>query len=200
MHPEAAAEMAAALITKARRAGVIVVAIDGAGGAGKSTLAEGIRTKLARASQNPSADVATIRVDDFYRPLHDDERAVRDAEYGYRRYFDWESIRDTIVALRAGRGARYQPYDWVSGERRGWSEIAPKPIVLTEGVYSSRPELRDLIDLAIFVETPRATRLARMKARAQNDTRWIERWMAAEDWYLEHINPAGAANLVVAGY
>jgi len=183
---------ACALITKARRAGAIAVAIDGAGGAGKSTLAAGIRTKLGPAS--------VIRVDDFYRPLHNDERAARDAEYGYRHYFDWEALRDqALIPLRAGRRIRYQPYDWTSGDLRGWVEVEPNAIILVEGVYSSRPELRDLIELAIFVDTPRTTRLARMKARAQNDASWIERWMAAEDWYLEHIRPADAADLVVAG-
>ena len=184
---------ACALITKARRAGVIAVAIDGAGGAGKSTLAAGIGKKLG--------PVSVIRVDDFYRPLHGDQRAAHDAEYGYRHYFDWQAIRDqALIPLRAGRRARYQPYDWTSGDRRGWVEVEPKAIVILEGVYSSRPELRDLIELAIFVDTPRATRLARMQARAQNDTSWIERWMAAEDWYLENIRPAKSADLIVKGF
>jgi uridine kinase len=197
MRPQDAAEMAAALIMKARRAGVIIVAIDGAGGAGKSTLAEGIRKKLDEVSQK----ISIVRVDDFYRPLHDDERAARDPGYGYRNYFDWQAIRDdALTPLRAGVGARYQPYDWMSGERRGWVEILPTPTVVLEGVYSSRPELRDLVDLAVFVDTPRATRLARMKARAQNNPTWIDRWMAAEDWYLENIRPADTADLVVAGF
>src|SRR5580658_535547 len=193
MRPEQAVQAAVALIRKAPSAGVIVVAIDGAGGAGKSTLAAGIRDALV--------DVSIVRADDFYRPLHDDRQALADAEYGYRNYFDWERIRaEALVPLRAGRDASFQPYDWSSGELRGTIEVKRNPIIVLEGVYAMRPELRDLIDVAVFVETPRAARLARMQARAQNETNWIGRWMAAEDWYLEHIRPMEKADLVVEGF
>jgi uridine kinase len=192
-HPEAAAVTASALLMKARDGGVIAAAIDGAGGAGKSTLAASLRKKIGA--------VSIIRADDFYRPLHGDERAARDPEYAYRNYLECERLRAQALApLRAGSRARYQARDWTSGELRGWVEVEPNPIVLIEGVYSSRPELRDLLELAIFVATPRADRLARMTSRTPDDTKWIERWMAAEDWYLEHFRPADTADLVVNGF
>jgi uridine kinase len=177
----------------ARRA-VVVAAIDGAGGAGKSTLAAAIRSALAIA-------VAIVPVDDFYRPLTDDQRMALDPRHGYESYFDWQRMRDqAVVPLRAGKPARYQRYDWSSDRLAEWIEIAPAPVVIVEGVYSSRPELRALIDLAIFVDTPREERERRMRSRGQNAGGWIERWMAAEDWYLEHIDPARHAGLVLTGF
>ncbi|HEY6418068.1 MAG TPA: hypothetical protein VIX59_03610 [Candidatus Binataceae bacterium] len=193
MPPDDLIKVATALVRKARRSNVVVAAIDGAGGAGKSTLAAGIRHQLGEL-------VSIVRGDDFYRPLHSDERAQLDAEYGYRNFFDWQRMRDeALVPLRAGTDTKYQPYDWLSGQLRGWIEVKRKPIIVVEGVYSTRPELRDLIDVAVFVDTPRETRLARMQARAQNETNWIERWMAAEDWYLEHVRPMETADFVVNG-
>jgi len=176
---------------------VIAVAIDGAGGAGKSTLADAICAALRGAVQA----IAIVRVDDFYRPLHEDVRVALDAEHGYRNYFDWIRLRDrALIPLRAGKIASYRRYDWSTGELGDRVTVKPAPVVLIEGVYSSRPELRPLLDLAIFVDAPRDLRMRRMSARGQNASEWIARWMAAEDWYLEHVRPADHADLVVRGF
>lgn len=193
MSVEQTTAAACTLIRKAAKARIVVVAIDGAGGAGKSTLAGAIRDALGT--------VSIVRVDDFYRPLHDDERAALDPEHGYRNYFDWERMRtQAIRPLRAGASAKYQPYDWLNGELRGWVEVESNAVIVVDGVYSMRPELSDLVDLALFVNTPRELRLDRMTARGQNATNWISGWMAAEDWYLERTRPVERADLVVAGF
>ncbi len=181
----------------------MMVGIDGAGGSGKTTLADGIRARLG-------ADrVAIVHADDFYRPLRDGSRhavgrrgadAVHGPQHDYERYFDWRRLRaSALVGLRAGRPARFRRYDWSTDTLAEWVEVAPRDIVVVEGVYSTRPELRQLLDIAIFVDTPRDERIARMLARGQNAQEWIERWMAAEDWYLENIAPLRSADLVVAG-
>jgi uridine kinase len=193
MNPEEAVRKACALIDGARSArGGVIVAIDGAGGAGKSTLANGIRAALGHGS--------IVQVDDFYRPLSDDQRAALDPRGGYERYFDWRRMRDcALVPLRAGTIARYRRYDWTTNRLAEWIEVAPCTIVMVDGVYSMRPEFRELIDVAIFVDTPRAERRDRMTARGHNPHDWIERWMAAEDWYLENVKPARHADLIVEG-
>ena len=144
--------------------------------------------------------MAVVRVDDFYRPLHDDVRASLDAEHGYLNYFDWERLRSSALEpLRADERARYQAYDWSTGRVGQWVEVAPATVVIVDGVYSLRPELQGLLDLRIFVDTPRNLRLERMLARGQYETDWIGRWMAAEDWYFERVRPAASADLIVNG-
>jgi len=176
---------------------VMSVGIDGGGGAGKSTLAHGIRAHLG------DDRVAIVCADDFYLPLDDSPQQNSDPRQDYENYFDWRRLRAAaLIALRAGLSARFQRHDWSTNKPAGWVDVPPRRIVVIEGVYSTRPELRDLLDLAIFVDTPREKRLARMLARGQNAQalhQWIDRWMAAEDWYMRHIAPQHSADLVVAG-
>jgi uridine kinase len=171
-----------------------IVGIDGAGGAGKSTLARGIGDAFAGRAM-------IIACDDFYRPLSGKQYSSLSPEEAYENYFDWRRLRDeTLMPLRGGKRARYQRYDWSSDRLAEWIEIEPRDIVLVEGVFSTRPELRPLLDVAIFIETPYAERLRRMLARPQSSTSWVERWMAAEDWYLEHIAPHDHPDLIVEGF
>jgi uridine kinase len=191
MNPADAARAACAILNERRRDGVIIVGIDGAGGAGKSTLAGGISAAL-------DGRVSIVRCDDFYRPL---TGARYSPEEAYENYFDWRRLRDeALIPLRAGVRARYQRHDWSTDRLAESIEVEPREIVIVDGVFSLRPELRALIDVAIFVDTPRDERMRRMLARPQNNTSWIDRWMAAEDWYLEHVAPHRHADLVIEGF
>jgi uridine kinase len=172
----------------------LIVGIDGAGGAGKSTLARGID------DANPGR-VSIVRCDDFYHPLTGAQYSWMTAEEAYENYFDWRRLRDeALIPLRRGERAPYRRYDWSTDSLADWIQVEPREIVLVEGVFSMRPELRPLIDVAIFIETPREERQRRMLARPQDSTAWIDRWTAAEDWYLEHIAPNRNADLVVEGF
>ncbi len=172
----------------------MIVGIDGCGGAGKSTLARGINEALG-------GRAAIISCDDFYRPLIGAQYSRLTPEEAYDNYFDWRRLRDEVLTpLRDGNRARYQRYDWSSDSLAEWIEIEPRELVIVEGVFSTRPELRPLIDVAIFIETPRDERIRRMLARPQPSSAWMDRWMAAEDWYLEQIAPQHRSDIVIEGY
>jgi uridine kinase len=194
MTPQQAVRAACAIIDMRRANGSLVAGIDGAGGAGKSTLARGISDALA-------GRVSTIRCDDFYRPLTGAQYSHLTPQEAYENYFDWRRLRDeALMPLRAGEPARYQRYDWSTDGLAEWIEIEPREIVLVEGVFSLRPELRPRLEVAIFIETPRDERMRRMSARPQGGTSWMDSWMAAEDWYLVHLAPHRTADLVVEGF
>ncbi|MFJ9343053.1 hypothetical protein ACIRP0_27730 [Streptomyces sp. NPDC101733] len=170
-----------------------IVAIDGAGGSGKTTLAAALAGYLDGA--------VIVHVDDFYRPMPDRERKRLDAEQGYRRYFDWERLRDQVlIPLRDDRAARYQIYDWTTGQLGAWREVVPGTVVIVEGVYSARPELVPYFHFTAYVDTPRDTCLRRVRARGENSEEWIGRWRAAEDHYLHTTWPQTRVELVVRGY
>ena len=73
----------------------------------------------------------------------------------------------------------------------------PAEIVLVEGVYSSRPELRPMLDAVIFAEAPRAERLIRVQARGPDPGNWLTPRMTAEDWYLNQIRPQDTVHLIL---
>jgi len=192
MTPDEMVRAACSLIEGRKREGKrLFVAIDGGAGAGKSMLARGIHDHLK--------SVSILRTDDFFRPLNDYSNARLSAEKLYELYFPWERMRDeALMPLHRGETAKYQRYDWSTDSLLDWVTIEPNEIVLIEGVYSSRPELRPMLDAIIFVEAPRAERLRRVLARDPNSLGdWLTPWMSAEDWYLEHIRTRATADLIL---
>ncbi len=170
--------------------GTTVVAIDGPSGVGKSTLADALRE-----ARN---DVSLVRGDDFYRPMDRGARAKLGPAEGYEQYFDWRRLRsDVLVPLSQGMVGRYRRYDWSNDRLEEWHQVDPGEFVIVEGVYSTRPELRSFYSLTVFLETPRDERIRRILAR-DDDVAWVERWMAAEEWYVRHMRPAERADLVIS--
>ncbi len=172
--------------------GALLVAVDGMGGAGKSTFAAELSARLPGSS--------LIELDDFYRPMTEEERASLPPRDAYERYLDWRRVLDEALEPLSGRlPARFRRRDWITGSLAEWREVAPGGVVIVEGVYSTRPEFRPLLAAAVYVDTPREQRAARMTARRYEDLDWLDHWMAAEDWYVENLRPAERADLVVDG-
>jgi uridine kinase len=163
-----------------RRVTLRLIGIDGCGGAGKSTLAGSLGA------------AAVVALDDFYVG----SGFVPDA-------LDWRRLRaEVLVPLRAGRTARYRRFDWDAGALAEWHAVRPSGLVVVEGVTVLRRELRDLFDHRIWVEAPRALRLARGVERDGEDARgrWEREWMPAEDAYVADHRPQDAADETVSGY
>jgi uridine kinase/uncharacterized cupin superfamily protein len=154
-----------------------IVAVDGPGGAGKSSLAD----RLAR-----ELDAQVIHTDDFA---------------SWENPVDWwpALIELALEPLAAGRAARYTPTSW-GGEERNPLVIDPTGIVILEGVTASRQAFRPYLSYSIWIETPREVRLQRGLERDGEHARpqW-ERWMEEEDRYIERERPAERADMVVPG-
>jgi len=185
-------EKVLALLNRHQIKPVVVAAIDGHSAAGKSTLARTIQQHLAR--------VTIIHTDDFYRPLGAEERASLDASGGYDQYYDWERLEAQVLQpLSRDQSIGYQQYDWATNELGGWIRVQPTGIILVEGCYAARPELRCYYDAIIWVETSVRKRLVRQAARADATAAWLARWDAAERYYIEQFQPQSYADLVITG-
>jgi uridine kinase len=186
-----AAEQAASLIMTASRShsGPLVVAIDGRSGTGKSTLAAALAKRLS---------ATVIEGDDFFAGgtgIEGDLPPSRAA-----RCIDWQAQRRVLTALRAGQAASYHAFDWDAFDGSVVADpntIAPASILLLEGVYAARPELRDLVDLCLLVTVPDDLRLSRLIAREGEIGPWERQWHEAEAWYFAHAAPPSSFDLVI---
>jgi uridine kinase len=99
-----------------------------------------------------------------------------------------------------GAEARYRRYDW-GAERLGeeTATVAATGVVVVDGVYVARPALCGYLDLIVVVDAPRELCLARQLERGENEPEQIERWRAAEEWYLERQDPRRVADVVIDG-
>ncbi len=193
MTPDEMAVAACDLIARLRSdRKCMFIAIDGCAGAGKSTLARGIAARLSAA--------AIVRTDHFFRPLSEYPAGSLTPERAYELYFPWTRMRDeALMPLSLGQRAVYRRHEWTTNAPGELITIDPARIVIVEGVYSSRPELRHLLDAAIFVDAPPDLRRKRLVDRAPGeDTGWIAPWTAAEDWYLDALHPRDRADLVLS--
>ncbi len=173
----------------------LLVAIDGLGGAGKSTLARLLEVKLSTLGWV----VSIVKHDDFYLPYSQRENQQAGV---IGCDFDWERLRDQVLTpIKAGCSTHYQRYDWETDVLAEWRTISASDVVLVEGVYTMRRELTNLYDLKIWVECPRAIRLARGIARDGEKARtiWEQDWMPKEDDYIKTHLPRERADLFVNG-
>lgn len=175
----------------------VIVAIDGKGGAGKTTLARGRASEVAAAGRR----VDLVHLADFYLPskLRPHARGERKPLGGD---FDWMRLRDEVLLpLRQGRRAKYARYDWDTDSLAEAHEIQTGALVVIEGVSSARQELAALYDLRIWVNCPRDERLKRRIAIDGElyRGRWERDWMPSEDRYVREHRPHETADLVVNG-
>jgi uridine kinase len=179
-------------VIAARRAPVLV-ALDGRSGAGKTTLARAIAISLG---------AAIVESDDFFAGGTESEWAARTPAERASACIDWRRLRtEALEPLRAGRSARWQPFDFVAGTRAAAKsvECTAAPVILLDGAYSARPELADLIGVSVLLELPGAIRRGRLLDRegAAFMARWHATWDAAEDYYFTHIRPPQTFDIVI---
>jgi uridine kinase len=170
---------------------VLVLAIDGHGAAGKSTIADAV----ARAT-----GAALIHTDDFFRAPPARPRPAAAGTRAMEDYYDWRRLRaQALEPLRARRAAAFRRFDWERGRGLdGRVAVPPSDLVLVEGVFSAAAELSDLVDRSVFVETPEPERLRRLR-RLVTPEEWDEDWLAAERSYFGRTRPPVSFDLVVPG-
>ncbi len=173
-----------------------VVALDGRSGAGKSTLAAALA--LARPA-------TVLEGDDFYSPelvrMGSLARGQLTDAGVAERVIDWRRLRAEALEPRgAGRSATFARYDWDADDGRLGERVTlePSDLVVVEGVYSARPELADLVDLAVHVDVAPELRARRLAERSADPDGWVTLWERGEAYYFGSVRPPETFDLRVA--
>jgi uridine kinase len=171
--------------------GILVVAVDGHGGAGKSTIAAAVAF---------ATGAALVRTDDFFQRPPSRPGGAPDGGQALAQYYDWRRIRaEVLEPLRGRRSAVFRRFDWAPGAGPGpWVTVEPSGLILLEGVFSAAPELSDLVDRSVLIDTPEPERLRRVHARVSPED-WDTDWLAAEHAYFDVIRPRSSFGLIVPG-
>ncbi len=160
-----------------------IIGIAGGSGSGKSTFAQRIKEEFPE-------HVSLISCDNYYLPHNDlslEERAH--LNYDAPDALEFDLMVRHLEQLKSGQAALCPVYDFTRHTRSDKvTEIQPRPIILIDGILIFHdPDLRDCMDLKIYVETDADERILR---RARRDM--VERGRDLDsviDQYLSTVKP-----------
>jgi uridine kinase len=167
-----------------------LLAIDGRGGSGKTTLAKSI-------AEHFQAQI--INTDDYF-----DFEIIPAKNYFWNKQ---DFITDILKPLSQSYTANYQKNKWVNGTFAGEKEIvkiAPKGLIIIEGLMSLQKELLQYYNDSLWLNIDLETSLARAKSRDINEKGWDKnevelnwsKWIPTQEEYISIEKPDINSNLV----
>lgn len=161
----------------------IVIGMAGGTGSGKTTLAHKIRDAFQE-------EVAMLCHDYYYKSnsaLAFEERVK--LNYDHPNAFETELLIDHVKALKKGEVIQHPVYSFVEHTRVDETvEVQPAKVIVVEGILIfDNPELADLCDIKVFVDTDADVRILRRLTRDVKERgRDID---SVIDQYLSTVKP-----------
>lgn len=145
-------------------ADVMVIGIAGGSGSGKTTLAQEIERRLGQRVIMLSHDAYYRRHDDI--PFHEREKL----NYDYPDALETDLMVEHIRRLKSGQAIDCPVYNFSEHNRSDETvRIEPRRVIVVEGILIFHDkELRDQMDLRIFVDAEADVRLCRRIKRDVN--------------------------------
>lgn len=140
----------------------ILIGIAGGTGSGKTTLADKLVESFGR------GEVSILRHDNYYK-RHDgmnyEERSK--LNYDHPDAFDTELLCEHIRLLKEGKAIEMPVYDYsIHNRSKETICVNPAPVIVLEGILIfAEPELCDLMDIKVFVDTDADVRILRRIVR-----------------------------------
>ena len=142
----------------------IFIGIAGGTGSGKTTLTEHLK-------QHFGDDISVVHHDSYYkyqdRPF--EERCK--LNYDHPDSFDTALMIAHLQELRAGHPVQVPVYDYTIHNRSNQTVLVqPAPVIIVEGILIfDSPELCELMDMKVFVDTDADVRILRRIVRGPAD-------------------------------
>lgn len=170
----------------------ILIGITGGTGSGKSTVAQEIYKSL------PEESIAVIQQDSYYKDqsnLSFEDRTK--TNYDHPNAFDTELLLKHLKMLINGESIDKPIYDFeVHNRKKETVRVEPRDIIIVEGIMILvEPEIRDMLDIKIFVDTDADVRIIRrierdIKERGRTIDSVIEQYMnMVRPAHLQFIEP-----------
>ena len=135
-----------------------IIGIAGGTGSGKTTVVKKIVEAL------PPHFVAVVPLDSYYNDTsHMTEEERRAINFDHPDAFDWQLLVKHVELLRNGEAVEQPTYSYLKCNREKETvHVEPKPVIIIEGIMALlNKQLRDMMDLKIFVDTDSDERLIR---------------------------------------
>ena len=164
---------------------MIVIGIAGGTGSGKTTVVRKIIEQL------PANQVSIIPQDSYYKRAPEGVALseLRKMNYDHPDAFDWDLLEQQIKELKEGRAIEQPTYSVHICDRLPETiHVEPTNVIIIEGIMALyRKEMRDMMDLRIYVDADSDERLIRVIERDV-----VERGRTARvvmDRYLKVLKP-----------
>lgn len=141
---------------------MLIIGIAGGTGSGKTTVVRKIVNTL------PADTVAIIPQDSYYNDQSHLPLEVRKkTNFDHPDAFEWPLLAHQIGELRAGRAIEQPTYSYITCTRLEETvHVEPRDVIIVEGIMTLYDRnLRDLMDLKIFVDAEPDERLLRVIER-----------------------------------
>ncbi|WP_018249763.1 uridine kinase [Orenia marismortui] len=162
----------------------VLIGITGGTGSGKTTVAKTIMEEL------DYNNIVMIQQDSYYKDQSNLEFAERiKTNYDHPFAFDTELLIEHLNELLAGNSIAKPVYDFTKHTRKDETVIIEScDVIILEGILVLEDEqLRDMLDIKIYVDTDNDVRFIR---RLLRDTEERERTMdSVVKQYLEVVRP-----------
>lgn len=165
-----------------------IVGVAGGSASGKTSIAKEVIHRLPKVPW-----VAIVSQDAFYRPLSPDQVKLafdQNFDFDHPNAIDQELLVQCIRNLKASRAVQIPVYSFTQHQRTSASTyLYGHAVIVVEGLFVLQdPELRELLDLKIFVQTDPDIMLAR---RIRRDI--VDRGRSIDgvlDQYLRFVKPS----------
>lgn len=163
---------------------MFIIGIGGGTGSGKTTVAQKI-------AQYIGEDICSVvPLDNYYKDMsHVPFGKRKEYNYDHPDMIEHRLLLDHIKQLKEGSPIHMPEYNFSTYTRTGKTiTILPRPVIIVEGIFTLYyNDLRDMYDLAVFVDTEADVRLIR---RLERDIKERERTLdSVIRQYLDTVKP-----------
>lgn len=144
----------------------LVLGVAGGSGAGKSTVVRRVIERM------PGVPVRLLHHDSYYRDFPDltlEERAL--INYDHPDSLETPLLVEHLRTLIRGEAVEVPKYDFSCHRRQDTTRrVEPAPVIIVDGILVlAEPELRQLMDIRVYVETDADMRFIRRLLRDTNE-------------------------------